>query len=237
MENNFEEGYSLCFNKWALDKDIKNELGLLLIISSLCAKKGFCYASNEYLAKIFNETTVSISRKIKKLQAKNYIDIVYKKRGFEVVARELRLTKLLTDDYQNCYPSINKIVNGSVNQNVKEINTSNINTNNIKESKKEVKTYEQVLKDFSLSEKLTKCIMDFIQMRKFIKKPLTNRGLELMIGKLKKMSSSEETQIKILEQSIMNNWQGIFELKEDFTEGTKDDDQWEKFRQRLKDRE
>lgn len=58
-----------------------------------------------------------------------------------------------------------------------------------------------------------------------------------MIGKLKKMSSSEETQIKILEQSIMNNWQGIFELKEDFTEGTKDDDQWEKFRQRLKDRE
>ena len=49
-----EDGYSLCLNKWALDKTIKNELGLLLIISSLTAEKGYCYASNGYLAKQFN---------------------------------------------------------------------------------------------------------------------------------------------------------------------------------------
>lgn len=234
MENQFEKGYSLCLNEWALDKEIKNELGLLLIISGLCAKKGFCYASNEYLAKIFNETKISISRKIKKLEAKNYIKVVYKKRGFEVVAREIRLTKLLTDDYQNCLPSINNFVNGSINQNVKEINTSNINTNIIKVSKKEVKSYEEILSDFSLSERLTNCIMDFIQMRKFIKKPLTNRGLELMINKLQKMTPDEDKQIKILEQSIMNNWQGIFELKEaQKTQQQIEDEEHEKMWDRL----
>ena len=31
-----DQGYSICLNIWALDKDIKSELGLLLIISSLC---------------------------------------------------------------------------------------------------------------------------------------------------------------------------------------------------------
>lgn len=234
MENEFEKGYSLCLNEWALDKDIKNELGLLLIISGLCAKKGFCYASNEYLAKIFNESTSTISRKINRLQDKNYINIVYKKRGFKIVAREIRLSKMITDDYQKWQPSIVKNDNGSVIKNDKEINTIYINTNNIKERKKEVKTYEQVLSDFSLSERLTNCIMDFIQMRKFIKKPLTNKGLELLIGKLQKMTPDEEKQIKILEQSIMNNWQGIFELKEtQKTQQQVEDEEHEKMWDRL----
>ena len=47
-----KNGYAICFNEWVLDNSIKNELRLLLIISSLCAEKGYCYASNEYLANI-----------------------------------------------------------------------------------------------------------------------------------------------------------------------------------------
>ena len=61
-----KDGYSICLNEWALDKDIKNELGLLLIISSLCSEKGYCFASNNYLAQLFNITEISVSRKIKK---------------------------------------------------------------------------------------------------------------------------------------------------------------------------
>ena len=94
-----EKGYAICPNEWILDKEIKNELGLLLIISSLCGKNGFCYAGNDYLAKIFDEDTATISRKIKKLEAKKYIEIVYKRRGFEVVNRELRLTKKSIDRF------------------------------------------------------------------------------------------------------------------------------------------
>lgn len=119
------KGYSICLNEWALDKDIKNELGLLLIISNLCHQKGFCFANNDYFAKLFNENEGTISRKIKKLEDKKYIEITYKKRGFEIIGREIRLTKLLTVHSQNCEPTVNK--------NVKEnnININNINKNNI----------------------------------------------------------------------------------------------------------
>ena len=111
-----DNGYSICLNEWALNKEIKNELGILLIISSLCAEKGYCYASNKYLAELFKTDEIQISRKIKKLEEKKYITIEYEKRGFEVITRKMRLTKMLMDDKQNCKSTINK--------NVKENNIS-----------------------------------------------------------------------------------------------------------------
>ena len=111
-----DEGYAICFNEWALDNDIKNELNLLLIISSLCAK-GYCYATNTYFSELFGIPEQTISRKIKKLADKGYITIEYKKRGCQVITRYLRLTKMLTDDKQKCQPTVNK--------NVKENNIIN----------------------------------------------------------------------------------------------------------------
>ena len=103
-----KEGYSICFNEWALDKNIKDELGLLLIISSLTAEKGYCYASNDYLAKIFETSVVTISRKIKILEEKKYIKIEYEKKGCLVISRKIRLTKMLT-----------AIINSNANSNAK----------------------------------------------------------------------------------------------------------------------
>lgn len=118
-----KNGYAICFNEWVLDNNIKNELRLLLIISSLCAEKGYCYASNEYLANIFEETEETISRKIKKLEDFKYITIEYEKKGCEVISRKLRLTKISIHDYQKYQSTIDK--------NVKENNINNINNMNI----------------------------------------------------------------------------------------------------------
>lgn len=132
-----QDGYALCSNKWALDKNIKNELGLLIIISSLTAEKGYCYASNEYLAEVFNSSEPVISRKIKKLEQKGYIKITYKKRGCEVISREIRLTKTLIDDYQKSQSTINK----KVKENNISINNTSINNKRIKEYLKEMNDY------------------------------------------------------------------------------------------------
>lgn len=127
-----QNGYSICLNKWALDKDIKNELGLLLIISSLCAEKGYCYASNKYLAKEFNITEISISYKIKKLEKKGYISIEYEKRGCEITSRKIRLKNILIDDY--------KYFKSTIKENFKENNISINNTsiNNKEKINKEI---------------------------------------------------------------------------------------------------
>lgn len=135
------EGYSICFNEWALDKDIKDELGLLLIISSLTAEKGYCYASNNYLAEIFKTNVVTISRKIKNLEEKKYISIEYEKKGCLVISRKIRLTKMLT--------AINKNVNRAINKNVKDNNINNINNTNINNiyspAKAEQIPYEEII--------------------------------------------------------------------------------------------
>lgn len=115
-----DEGYAICLNEWALDKEIKNELGLLLIISSLTAEKGYCYASNEYLAKLFDLDETQISKKIAKLVKKGYLDVSYKRRGTEIISRELRLSKMTTDHCQKSQPT-----------DVKNDKENNINNKNI----------------------------------------------------------------------------------------------------------
>ena len=207
------EGYSICFNEWALDKDIKDELGLLLIISSLTAEKGYCYASNDYLAKIFKTNVVTISRKIKILEEKNYISIEYEKKGCLVISRKIRLTKMLT--------AINKNVNRAINKNVKDNNINNINNTNInnkKERKKET-NYDKIINSMVEDEEIKNSIYEFIKMRKLIKKPMTDRALTMLINKLEKLSSDKDIQIKILEKSILKNWTDIYELKGDKNDG------------------
>lgn len=124
MENeNLKHGYSICMNEWAFDKEIKNELGLLLIISSLTAKNGYCYASNRFFSELFNVDEDTISRKIKLLERKCYITIEYDKRGCEVVERRIRLAKMSTDDRQKNQPTTDK----NVGENNISINNTSIN--------------------------------------------------------------------------------------------------------------
>lgn len=136
-----EDGYSICFNRWVLDTRIKNELPILLIISSLTAKTGECFASNQYFAMVFNCTEVSISQKINKLIKLGYISAEYEKRGAEVKKRVLRLKNFLTVDLNNFYPSIKNIFK----DNNISINNTSINKENILKEKN-----EKILESFEL---------------------------------------------------------------------------------------
>ena len=168
------EGYAICFNSWIFDTRIKNELNLLLLISSYTAERGYCFASNKHFAELFNVDEATISRKISKLAELGYISIEYIKRGAEVVERKIRLTKISTDDLQKCQPTID--------EKVKENNTSNNITRKEKEKEKEkddpkpplpdggqadfVSFEEQRKKDYELAE-LTKKKIQADLIKKF----------------------------------------------------------------------
>ena len=62
-------------------------------------------------------------------------------------------------------------------------------------------------------DRLKAALRDFEAMRREIKKPLTDRAKELLLQRLNDLSSDPVEQVDILNQSIMNNWQGIFALK------------------------
>lgn len=59
-----------------------------------------------------------------------------------------------------------------------------------------------------------KAIIDFKDMRKTIKKPLSVKALEIIESKLTGMcGNDEELKVKVLHQSIENSWQSVFPLK------------------------
>lgn len=62
---------------------------------------------------------------------------------------------------------------------------------------------------------LDRAMADFADMRKKIKKPLTEKARELTLSELEKLAPGDEaTKVAILEQSIQRCWQGVFPLKE-----------------------
>mgnify|MGYP001251400357 CR=1 FL=1 len=58
-------------------------------------------------------------------------------------------------------------------------------------------------------------IKEFTQFRKEIKKPMTKRAITLLLGKLNDMTGGDVSECeKILNQSIMNGWSSVYEIKE-----------------------
>lgn len=210
------------------DKDIPANAKLLYgEITALCNEKGYCWASNGYFADLYEVSKVTVSRWIKALVDKGYIstEIEFKENSKEILHRYIKIvdTPINKKDegyYQKDNEGINKNVNAPINKNVKEnntyINNTINNTSDIKKERKKEKkqtNYDSIINESIQEESVKQEIYEFIKMRKLMKKPLTDRALKLLISKLKKLSSIPAEQVQILDNSIMNNWQGIFPLK------------------------
>ena len=85
-----------------------------------------------------------------------------------------------------------------------------------KESKegKESKKVKNIYKD--LPPELQGPLRDFIDMRKTIKSPLTDRAITMLLNKLNALSGGDaEKAVRILNQSTMNCWKSVYELREE----------------------
>lgn len=105
----------------------------------------------------------------------------------------------------------------------KELNTKKSNTEILsteeEEERKKAKTekaggsYDAIINNRIFNEEVKTALYEFIKMRKLIKKPLTDFALTKLINKLEKFSTDPQVQVDILEKSILNNWQDIYEPK------------------------
>lgn len=96
---------------------------------------------------------------------------------------------------------------------------------NIKKEKKKSE-FDLIIENYTNDLQLRNTIYEFIKMRKAIKAPMTSNALNLMLKKLDKLAPNDihcDVRINILEQSIMNSWKGIFELKEGANGSTRQD--------------
>lgn len=60
---------------------------------------------------------------------------------------------------------------------------------------------------------LLDALREFEKMRKAIKRPMTQRAKQLLLTSLDGLSGDRGEKIAILEQSILNNWRGVYALK------------------------
>lgn len=58
----------------------------------------------------------------------------------------------------------------------------------------------------------SEALLSFVQHRKEIKSPMTERALKMLISKLETIGKTNTERIQILERSIMNGWKGVFPL-------------------------
>lgn len=66
-----------------------------------------------------------------------------------------------------------------------------------------------------VSPELREALEAFADMRKKLRKPLTDRAKSMALSSLRKLSQDEAEQIAIVEQSIFNGWQGFYALKDE----------------------
>ena len=91
----------------------------------------------------------------------------------------------------------------------------NVNQADKEEDKeKDKKKKKKDIEPYSDDPELNQAILAFMEYRKSVKKPMTDHAVKLLLTKLNGMTQYIPEQIEILNQSIVNGWQGIFPLKE-----------------------
>jgi hypothetical protein len=82
------------------------------------------------------------------------------------------------------------------------------------ERETEIKTKKSKSITLELPEWLPENIWnDFVELRKFIKKPMTDRAKQLMLANLQKIKDNGHDPILAINKSIANNWSDIYEPK------------------------
>ena len=185
------------------DKQLsKTEKLLYGLISSLANKEGYCYASNEYLANEINiKDYTTISKLLKNIEKKGYIKIALERKGAIVKSRKI----YISGEWLKCQATNGQNTNSTDGENTKDNNiTFKGISNYIKEINKE---------SFFENDDLNNTFKEYLQMRYEKKCKATKTTIDRLIKKLNKKDVSEA--IAMLNYSIENGYQGVFELKKD----------------------
>lgn len=82
-----------------------------------------------------------------------------------------------------------------------------------KEKEKEKDKIKNTIKGLTAAEQ--DALNAFIEMRKTIKKPMTDRAVTILVNKLMELGKTEAERVAILNQSIEHCWQTVYPLKDE----------------------
>lgn len=211
-------------------------------ITALANQAGYCYAGNGYFVQLYDTTDRTVQRWVKHLQELGYVDVSYARDGTTNTRRISPLSGSVPDAEAEIHPDKNvadrhtvsvtdKIVgvtptklSPTPRQNCRHNNTRYNNTRDNNNACACACVTDILSAAFPADERLTKTLLDFAEARKAGKHPLTPKAAQLICTKLGKLADEANVQdrsgymVAVLEQSILRGWEGLFAVKDDFTD-------------------
>jgi hypothetical protein len=223
MEEQQRSYYAIIPANVRYDKDLVSNAKLLYgEITALCNEKGYCWASNQYFAELYNVSDRTIKNWISQLADKGYIQrsVKYREGTKEIEQRKLfigRENNFTTPGNYFPDPRENNFTTPSE-KNFLDNNTSINNTFNntdIYNGKKKQKpeTVKSIIAEYTENKDLQDALHDFADMRTKARKPLTVRAMKLSLNELDKLAVDDVTKIAIVNQSIVHNWLTFYKLQ------------------------
>ena len=154
------------------------------------------------LVTLFNDGEASIRSALSELEEAGYLRRERERDG----GRLGKAVYIITDSLKSEKPNVenprveNPLVDNHAQLNTKVSSTHKSNTKDIYEG---------------LPENLRETLGEFEEMRKSIKKPMTDAARKRLIRELQKLAGEDvQKMIAILDQSILNSWAGVYPLKD-----------------------
>lgn len=191
-------------------------------------------ANDQYVKKSLKWGISKIQKTKQALNEHGLIDIVQRRKNGKIEGWFIKVSYLVNERKADEIKIKVQNINNTQNEQVENCTSGNEETNALKEKikclenelkmlkdnkkerkpKKQTKSYDEQIAEYTDNEELQDALKAFIQMRSFIKKPMTEYALKLMLKKLDELGNTDDVKIAILNQSITHNWQGIFPLKD-----------------------
>lgn len=222
MEEQQKAYYAIIPANVRYDKDLVPNAKLLYgEITALCNEKGYCWATNQYFAELYNVSDRTIKNWISQLVDKGYIQrsVKYREGTKEIEQRKLficsennftTLGNYVPDPEENNFTTPSEknfpVNNTSIN------NTFN-NTNIYKEKNIKKESVNSVISSYTENKDLQDALHDFVEMRTKARKPLTVRAMKLSLNVLDNLAVDDVTKIAIVNQSIVHTWSTFYKLQ------------------------
>ena len=226
-------------NYWVINKDLVKEIGLdaTFMLTNLIEAEtiffkdgnvdndGWFYQTSDTLSKVMYFSEFKQNKAIDILINKGFIEKqlrdLPRKRYFRICNEGIISWLIGLDEYRNNFGTSSQIISeltinnlGTSSQkichNKESNNKKNNNKNIIINNNKKDKSFSFC--SYTDNNDLIIALNDFLEMRKQTKSKMTDRAIKLMLNKLDELASNDNDKIKILNQSIMNGWKGLFPL-------------------------
>ena len=232
MSDNLQNGYAICFNSWLFDERIQNELRLLILISSLSAKEGYCYASNEYLGEKLGKSKDWASSGVTKLKNLGYIEVELQKFGAVVTNRKIKIVALENaarprTENPTSADGENQVADGKSNVRERKIQrppynvcarNNNTSQENYKLLKLQANNNPLPPKDISLPDFIDPNLwQEYLAYKKERREKLSTKGIEMKFSEWAKWASEGIDVNACIREAMRNEWQGVFKPKPNYS--------------------